>query len=153
MGKHTVAVGKYEKPLESVRNVVTLCGGLDRIQSGAKVVIKPNIVYWTKEVAFPKWGVITTSRVIEDAVVLLKERGIDDITIAEGMVVTDPKDKETARHAFETLGYGVAQGTLRHQNTGRYGLARSKRWKSTTGSFCASTKKASRATASSTSPY
>ena len=29
---------------------------------------------------------ITTSRLVEDAVVLLKERGIDDITIGEGLV-------------------------------------------------------------------
>jgi len=51
--------------------------------------------------------VITTSRVVEDMVVLLKERGIDDITIGEGMVTNIPKDRETPAHAFETLGYNV----------------------------------------------
>jgi uncharacterized protein (DUF362 family) len=40
-------------------------------------------------------------------VVILKERGIDDITIGEGTVLMDPKDRETTRHAFETLGYNV----------------------------------------------
>ncbi|MCK7469282.1 MAG: DUF362 domain-containing protein [Desulfosudis oleivorans] len=35
---------------------------------------------------------ITTTRVVEDVVVLLKERGIDDITIGEGMVTMSPGD-------------------------------------------------------------
>jgi len=75
--------------------------------SKAKVFIKPNIVYWNRVRAFPKWGVITTSRVVEDMVILLKERGIDDITLGEGIITRNPKDRETTAHAFETLGYGV----------------------------------------------
>lgn len=105
MKKHTVSVVRYERPLDSVRRVVELAGGFKDIAPKAKVFIKPNVVFWTQAVAFPKWGVITTSRVIEDVVVLLKERGIDDITIAEGTVTADPKDRETPAHAFEALGY------------------------------------------------
>ncbi|MBU1180692.1 MAG: DUF362 domain-containing protein, partial [Proteobacteria bacterium] len=105
MKKSVVAVVKYEKPYESVKKVVELSHGLDHLPSKAKVFIKPNIVFWTRSVNFPKWGVITTSRVIEDMVVLLKERGIDDITIGEGTVTMDPKDKATPAHAFESLGY------------------------------------------------
>lgn len=107
MSRYTVAVVRYEKPLESVRKAVELSDGLARLQAGAKVFIKPNIVFWTRAVAFPKWGVITTSRTIEDMVVLLKERGIDDITIGEGIVTGDPKDVETPAHAFATLGYDI----------------------------------------------
>jgi uncharacterized protein (DUF362 family) len=106
MEKSVVAVARYEKAYESVRKAVELSHGLDHLSSGAKVFIKPNIVFWTKAVNFPKWGVITTSRVIEDIIVLLKEKGIDDITIGEGSVTMDPKDRETPAHAFETLGYG-----------------------------------------------
>jgi uncharacterized protein (DUF362 family) len=105
MQKHKVAIVKYENPLESVRKAVELCSGLERLPANARVFIKPNIVFWTKAVAFPKWGVITTSRTIEDMVVLLKERGIHDITIGEGIVTGDAKDKETPAHAFKTLGY------------------------------------------------
>jgi uncharacterized protein (DUF362 family) len=90
-----------------VRRAVDLSGGLDHLPSKAKVFIKPNVVFWTRKVDFPKWGVITTSRVIEDMVVLLKERGVDDIVIGEGIVQHDPKDKETPLHAFETLGYNA----------------------------------------------
>ena len=101
-----VAIVRYEKPLESVRKAVELSHGLDHLPADAKVFIKPNIVFWTKVVPFPKWGVITTSRVVEDMVVLLKERGIDDISIGEGMVI-NPKDRETPAYAFEALGYNI----------------------------------------------
>ncbi len=104
MEKFSVAIGRYETPYESVKNVVDLCGGLDHLPANARVFIKPNIVFWTRECTFPKWGVITTTRVIEDMIRILKERGIDDITIGEG-VVADPKDKETPADAFRTLGY------------------------------------------------
>ena len=82
MGKSIVAIVRYEHPLESVRKAVELSHALDHVSSDAKVVIKPNIAYWTKAAPMPKWGMITTSRVVEDMVVLLKERGLDDITIA-----------------------------------------------------------------------
>lgn len=107
MSKSLVSIVKYEKPLDSVRKAVELSKGLDHLPLSAKVFIKPNIVFWTKATNFPKWGVITTSRVIEDIVELLKERGIDDITIGEGMVLGKAKDKETPAHAFETLGYNT----------------------------------------------
>ncbi len=105
MSKPVVAVVRYEKPLESVRKAVELAGGLDALPSHARVFIKPNVVFWTRTVPFPKWGVITTSRVVEDMVTLLRERGIDRITIGEGIVLFDPKDTKTPVHAFETLGY------------------------------------------------
>lgn len=107
MSKSRVAVVRFEAPSESVRKAVDLCHGLDHLPAAANVFIKPNIVFWTRSAPFPKWGVITTSRVLHDMVVILKERGIDRITIGEGTVVYDPKDKETAQHAFESLGYNA----------------------------------------------
>ncbi len=92
MKQHLVAIVKYKKPMDSVREAVERCAGLDHLPAKAKVFIKPNIVFWSRAVNFPKWGVITTSRVIEDMIVLLKDRGIKDITIGEGMVTADQKD-------------------------------------------------------------
>ncbi len=106
MSAAKVAIVPYDKPVESVKKAVDLAGGLDHLPKGARVFVKPNIVFWSRFVPIPKWGVITTSRVINDIVYLLKERGIDDISIGEGTVVHDPKDYETAADAFETLGYG-----------------------------------------------
>jgi len=107
--KRIVAIVRFEKPSESVHRAVDLSHGLDHLPSKANVFIKPNIVFWTRTTPFPKWGVVTTSRVVEDMVILLKERGIDYITIAEGTVTYDPRDKETPAHAFESLGYNVLQ--------------------------------------------
>lgn len=111
MSPHTVAVVRYEAPESSVRRAVELCRGFDHLPARPKVFIKPNIVFWTRAVPFPKWGVITTTRIVEDAVRLLKERGVDDITIGEGTVTAVPGETETAAHAFETLGYGVLKRT------------------------------------------
>ncbi|MBF0475043.1 MAG: DUF362 domain-containing protein [Deltaproteobacteria bacterium] len=105
MDKPVVAIVRYEKPLESVRRAVDLSRGLDALRPGSRVFIKPNIVFWTRAVSFPKWGVITTSRVVEDLVIVLKERGINDITIGEGTVTLTPGDNETIAHAFTSLGY------------------------------------------------
>ena len=103
---HTlVSIVRYEEPLKSVQRAVALSHGLDHMPAKARVFIKPNIVFWTKAVPFPKWGVITTSRVVEDMVVILKEHGIDDITIGEGTVILKAKDLETPAHSFKTLGY------------------------------------------------
>ncbi|MBU1344545.1 MAG: DUF362 domain-containing protein [Proteobacteria bacterium] len=107
MEKSCVSVVTYEKPIESVARAVEMCKGRSAFKKGLKVFIKPNIVFWTRQVAFPKWGVITTSRVIEDMVILLKDCGIDDITIGEGVVTRNPGDRETPTHAFQTLGYDL----------------------------------------------
>lgn len=104
MDRSRVSIVRYEKPYESVKKAVLDCGGLDRMPSNARVFIKPNIVFWTMACTFPKWGVLTTSRVIEDVVVLLKEHGIENITIGEG-IVADPDKTEIPAHAFKTLGY------------------------------------------------
>ena len=105
--KQTVSIVRYEKPLDSVRKAVDLSRGLDHLPSNAEVFIKPNIVSWSRFGPFPVYGFITTSRVVEDMVLILKERGIENICIGEGLVLLDPKDRETPAHAFETLGYNT----------------------------------------------
>jgi hypothetical protein len=49
-----VSIVRYEKPLESVRKAVELAKGLENLPAKAKVFIKPNIVFWTRTVPFPK---------------------------------------------------------------------------------------------------
>ena len=105
MNRSHVAIVRYEKPYDSVRQAVELAGGLSHLKASDRVFIKPNIVFWTAKTVLPKWGVITTSRVVEDMVRLLKDLGIRHITIGEGSVTADPKDRESQFHAYETLGY------------------------------------------------
>jgi len=50
----------------------------------AKVVIKPNLVVWNTAADFPKWGVITTSTVIEDVCRILKDMGASSLKLVEG---------------------------------------------------------------------
>lgn len=105
MDKYRVAITRYEKKLESVRKVIELSQAFKNLSSSTKVFVKPNIVYWSYTGDFAKWGMVTTSRVVEDTVAILKEHGVDDITIGEGIITQDPRDKETFRHAVENLGY------------------------------------------------
>lgn len=114
MAPYQVSIVRYENPETSIRKTVELCSGLKDLKSGDKVFIKPNIVFWTRKVPFPKWGVITTSRVVEKMVKIIKDLGASQITIGEGMVLFNPKDTETPSHAFETLGY--------HKLQSRYGV-------------------------------
>ena len=105
MSKHRVAITKYRNKIKSVKKAIELSDAFSKISDNDKVFIKPNIVYWSVEPFYPKYGVVTTSRVVEDTIIALKEHGITDITIGEGIVTLTPNDLETAHHAFETLGY------------------------------------------------
>ncbi|RJQ56059.1 MAG: DUF362 domain-containing protein [Desulfobacteraceae bacterium] len=109
MTQKIVSIVRYEKPRISVQKAVELSGGFAAISPSDKVFIKPNIVFWTPTAAFPKWGVITTSRVVQDMVELLKDKGVSDISIGEGTVVMDPKDRRTQIDAFACLGYRVLE--------------------------------------------
>ncbi len=105
MADFRAGIVRYRERYSSLKDVVELSGAFEKIKPGSKVFIKPNIVVWTRETVFPKWGVITTSRVMEDTVLLLKEHGVTDITIGEGIITMKPNDTDTFSHAFESLGY------------------------------------------------
>lgn len=105
LNKNKVSIVDYTDPFDSVAEAVRLSGGESMLAGASDVFIKPNVVFWTRHTQFPKYGVITTSRVVEDMVVLLKDLGVKKITIGEGGGTRDPKDKLTFAHAFESLGY------------------------------------------------
>lgn len=111
---YDVAVVRYEKPLESLRETVGLAGGLGGISSNSKVFIKPNFCQWREGVSFPKYGVLTTARLIEDMVTLVKERDVKDITIVEGAVEIEKKPEST----LQQLARGMGLDTLAK----RYGV-------------------------------
>jgi uncharacterized protein (DUF362 family) len=113
--KFNVAVVRYEKPFESLKKAVDLAGGLSDLPSGSKVLIKPNMVVWYEGINFPKYGLLTTPRMIEDITRLLKDRGIDDITIAEGGVESEKKPKYS-------LIYQAAKGMGLNILKERYGV-------------------------------
>ena len=100
-----VGLVQYDQKNKSVEEVIRLSCAFEGIKPGHKVFIKPNIVIWSDKVSFPKWGVITTTKVISDTVAVLKDMGVNDITIGEGIITIDPKNKTAAAHAFKSLGY------------------------------------------------
>jgi len=81
---YDVAITKYKKGLESLKQAINLVGGFQGFSGASKVVIKPNFVLWHEGGEFPKYGVLTTARLIEELVVLLKEYGIGHISLLEG---------------------------------------------------------------------
>ncbi len=107
MSKSIVSIVKYEKENDSVRKAVEMANGFEKLNPNAQVFIKPNLVYWNRHCDFPKWGMLTTSSLMEEILKLLKEHGVKDIIIGEGIVTENPKDRETAEDAFEKLGYNI----------------------------------------------
>ena len=101
---HNVAVVQYEKPYESLKFAIDEIGGLGDISSNSKVAIKPNIVVWNNKANFPKYGVITTARLIEDIVLILSEHGIQDITLIEGVAEREVDSESLLQAAVKGMG-------------------------------------------------
>ncbi len=102
---YSVSLIRFREKKKSVAEALERAGGESFFKGKDAVFIKPNIVFWTDKVRFPKWGVITTSRVVEDTVMWLKDMGVKDIFIGEGSVQYNPKDKEFQYRSFRGLGY------------------------------------------------
>ncbi len=90
-----VSVVKYEKPMESMKKAIELAGGIGKLSSDSKVVLKPNLVVWHEGINFPKYAVLTTSRMMEDMVMFLSDHGVKDISIVEGCVEFDKNPKHS----------------------------------------------------------
>ncbi|MCK5310994.1 MAG: DUF362 domain-containing protein [Desulfobacteraceae bacterium] len=99
-----VAIQKFKKGNGTIKKAVESANAFEHLPKNAKVIIKPNIVVWING-PYPKWGVITTSAVMEETVILLKEYGVNDISIAEGSLQLNPDEKHIGQKAFEGLGY------------------------------------------------
>jgi uncharacterized protein (DUF362 family) len=76
----TVAIAKGEDPYATTGKALDLIQNMIDIKPEEKVLIKPNCVRPSK----PTTGITTDSRVVEAIVVHLKDRGVSEITIAEG---------------------------------------------------------------------
>jgi uncharacterized protein (DUF362 family) len=92
----SVAIVKYDGTLNSLRRAIELCGGFEELKPDHKVLLKPNIL-WGGGVArkMPKYGVVTTSRIVENLIQLLRERGCGDISIGEATLVNEELGSDT----------------------------------------------------------
>ena len=91
MKPYQVAINRYRRKTKSLQKAIEISNTFDHLTGNEKVFLKPNIVYWSRVPDYPKYGVVTTSRIVEDTIILLNEIGIKDITIGEGIVVSDPR--------------------------------------------------------------
>ena len=73
MNDINVAILKFKRNNGTVKKAVESVDAFEHLPGNAKVVIKPNIVVWLDS-PNPKWGVITTSVIMEETVILLKEK-------------------------------------------------------------------------------
>ncbi len=94
----TTAVVKYDGTIKSLRSAIELCNGFEKLKPDDKVLLKPNILWGgggTKKI--PKYGMITTSRIIEDLILLLREYGCRNILIGEGTMVNRELGSNTSK--------------------------------------------------------
>jgi uncharacterized protein (DUF362 family) len=99
----TVSLMRYDRSPDSLREAIESCNGFDGLSPEAAVLIKPNLVRWSRRFTIAPYGVVTTTRMVEDLIILLKERGCSSISIGEGSVYMEPGVGTDA--AFEGLGY------------------------------------------------
>lgn len=99
-----VALCKLGDRHQGVREAIELCDGLKDLDPAMSVVIKPNLVAWLERYPYAPYGVITSSRVLEEILKLLKDLGVKDITIGDGCA--ENKDLgSTTQNLFNGLGY------------------------------------------------
>lgn len=92
-----------DQTLEGLRKAIEMCGGFDRLKPGSKVVIKPNMVMRGAKNQRPD-GNVTLVETVEAMILLLREQGCSDITVADGGIIH--KDlRLTTPSAFKWAGY------------------------------------------------
>ena len=94
----TVAIVKYDDTSNAVAKAVQLCNGLKGLNRADRVLLKPNIVWGAGGTGkVPKFGLITTARVIEEIVKLLRDYGCTKIALGEGTIADKELGSDTMK--------------------------------------------------------
>lgn len=99
-----VALCKLGEKHEGVREAIELCGGLEDLKPGMSVLIKPNLVVWLEKYPYAPYGVITSSRVLEEIIKLVSEKGVTDIRLGDGCARNKDVGSEV-ENLYKGLGY------------------------------------------------
>ena len=92
-----VSIVKYDGTTNALTRALELCDGFSELKASDKVLLKPNIPWVSGRTSkMPKYGYITTSKLMEDIIQLLLQHGCKNISIGEGTIV----DKEFASDTF-----------------------------------------------------
>jgi len=92
----SVTIVRYDGTSNALRRAIDLCDGFEKLSRNDKILLKPNVL-WGGGVGkkMPKYGMVTTSRIVEDLIQLLRERGCEDISIGEATLVNEELGSET----------------------------------------------------------
>lgn len=108
MNSLNTSIVKYDGTQNSLREALELCDGLRGLRPNHRVLIKPNICFGDRYKRMPPFGMLSTTRLVEDMINILKEQGVWDISIGEGSVVDKTLGSSTDA-GFEGLGYDKLQ--------------------------------------------
>ena len=106
--KPVASIVRYTSSPESLAGALRDSKALEKLSPAHRVLIKPNLVGWDPVYPVAPYGVYTTSRLVEDMVIILKEFGINQITIGEGSAQGSREKGDTLKGAnliFKALGY------------------------------------------------
>ncbi|RJP91604.1 MAG: DUF362 domain-containing protein [Desulfobacteraceae bacterium] len=98
-----ISLVKYTNSPDSLKTGIALCDGFKDLKQTDSVLIKPNLVAWDDRFPIAPFGVYTTTRLVEDLIILLKDFGCSRIMIGEGSVQF--KKTVGTHQAYEGLGY------------------------------------------------
>ena len=101
--KSVVSLVRYNKSPESLREAIELCNGFEGLDKKGRVLIKPNLVQWDNQFRIAPFGVFTTTRLVEDLIILLIDYGCESISIGEGSI--ESENGAGTMEVFEGLGY------------------------------------------------
>ncbi|MCP4137933.1 MAG: DUF362 domain-containing protein [bacterium] len=102
--KPVVSIVRFKENRPYLKNGLDSITGLGGLNPGDRVLIKPNVGWGSSSKKIPLYGFATTSRVIEDLVIILKEMGCRHITIGEGAIPHAELGSNTHK-AFQLAGY------------------------------------------------
>jgi len=107
-----VSIVKYDGTINPLKNAIEQCNGFLELKQNDKVLLKPNIVWSGRGTnKIPKYGLITTSKIVEDIIQLLHQHGCRNISIGEGTIA----DKEFGSDTFNGYKrYGIAKLTKKY---------------------------------------
>ena len=110
---NNVSVIKFNDVRENIARAVEQVNGFASIRPSDHILLKPNLVMWDSVYPFPKYGVLTSTVLMEEMVRLLSDYGCTKISIGEGSIVDRGFGSDT-KAAFAGLGY--------HTLRDRYGV-------------------------------
>jgi len=93
--KEVVSVVKYKPDSRSLNKALDLCEGLTGLKKSDRVLIKPNLVISGPPSQKPA-GMVTSTTLIEELIIILIENGLSDISIGDGSIQVKELGTSTA---------------------------------------------------------